>query len=92
MLEKNVGDAILLQKVSQNSRRFVGQTNDFNFDRFPRYNEIVNFTRNLTKHSKYAEMISIGKSFEGRPIIGLKLEESKNNPVSSSIFSLVLSN
>lgn len=70
-----------LKETQQNTRRFIDTSkNNFDFDRFLRYEEIVNFTHNLVRNSKYAEIINIGNSFEGRPIIGLKIG-SKNNPV-----------
>lgn len=85
MLNENIKNIIDQSKkvpLGENARRFIGTSqNDFDFDRFLRYDEIVNFTYSLVRNSRYAKIINIGNSFEGRPIIGLKVEGSKNNPV-----------
>ncbi|KAG7210208.1 hypothetical protein KM043_011762 [Ampulex compressa] len=75
----DVGDIVDRQSEEEYNTRRYGA--DFDFDRFPRYDEVVEFMQSLVQRSSYARMTTIGTSFEGRAIYAFQFEISNTDPV-----------
>ena len=54
----------------------------YDFDYFPRYNEILHFMNHIVRDKKYSKLIEIGESFQGRPMYAVEVKKSPNKPVS----------
>ncbi|XP_014206330.1 carboxypeptidase B-like isoform X2 [Copidosoma floridanum] len=79
LLEKNTTVHSSKRKVRSVSHEEKAAA-EFNFQYFPRYDEIVKFMENLVLN-RYAKLINIGSSAEGRPIYGIEVSKYANNPV-----------
>lgn len=54
----------------------------FAFDRYNTFEEIMNFLNETHQQfSNVTELFSIGKSFEGRELMAIKITKNVNNPI-----------
>ncbi|XP_001599161.2 carboxypeptidase B-like [Nasonia vitripennis] len=71
-VSKVIDEELALQKRARMNR--AGPRGSISLKAFPKYEEIVAYVDALAKsHSEIVEAFSIGKSFEGRDIVGVKI-------------------
>ncbi|XP_058793717.1 carboxypeptidase B-like [Phymastichus coffea] len=85
--KKNIKYKVFLEDVSKviernlvlQKRAHRLRSNDI-LKAFPRYNEIVSYLKRIAKqYSNIAELFSIGKSYEGRDLLGIKISNGTGN-------------
>ncbi|KAJ8684202.1 hypothetical protein QAD02_019994, partial [Eretmocerus hayati] len=76
----DVGSVIEEELALQRGASAMYQNGSLTLKAFPRYNEIMNYLYYLEKnHSDVAEVLNLGKSYENRSIIALKLSSGESN-------------
>ncbi len=55
------------------------------FDEYHRYDEIVRYVNDVAELEDWAQVVSIGSTFEGRDMVALELTKAGNNAVANVI-------